>query len=41
MVKAALGDRVTVAMIPNARHALTPEQPKAMADAIAAYAKAL
>ena len=41
VVKAALGDRVTVVVIPDAGHALAPEQPKAMADAIAAYAKTL
>ena len=35
----ALGDRVTVVVIPHAGHALAPEQPKAMADAIAAYAR--
>jgi pimeloyl-ACP methyl ester carboxylesterase len=41
VMKAALGDRVTVVVIPNAGHALAPEQPKAMADAIAAYGKGL
>lgn len=34
-----LGDRVTVVVIKNAGHAMAPEQPKAMADAIAAFAK--
>ena len=41
VLKDALGERVTVQVIPNAGHALAPEQPKAMADAIAAYAKQL
>jgi len=38
VLKDALGARVTVVVIPHAGHALAPEQPKAMADAIAAYA---
>jgi pimeloyl-ACP methyl ester carboxylesterase len=37
VLKAALGDRVTVVVIPNAGHALVPEQPVAMANAIAAF----
>jgi pimeloyl-ACP methyl ester carboxylesterase len=41
VLKAALGDRVTVVVIPNAGHALVPEQPEAIADAIAAFARAL
>jgi alpha-beta hydrolase superfamily lysophospholipase len=41
VLKAALGDRVTVVVIPHARHALVPEQPKAMAEAIAAFARTL
>jgi pimeloyl-ACP methyl ester carboxylesterase len=41
VLKAALGARVTVVVIPHAGHALAPEQPKAMADAIAAYAETL
>jgi len=41
VLKGALGDRVTVVVIPHAGHALAPEQPKAMADAIAAYAHGL
>jgi len=41
VLKAALGDRVTVVVIPNAGHALVPEQPEAMADAIAAFARTL
>jgi len=32
VLKAALGDRVTVVVIPNAGHALVPEQPEAMAS---------
>lgn len=39
VLKDALGDRVTVVVIPHAGHALAPEQPKAMAEAIAAYAR--
>jgi pimeloyl-ACP methyl ester carboxylesterase len=38
VLKSALGDRVTVVLIPNAGHALVPEQPEAMASAIAAFA---
>ena len=41
VLKAALGDRVTVVVIPNAGHALVPEQPEAMANAIAAFARTL
>jgi pimeloyl-ACP methyl ester carboxylesterase len=41
VLKAALGDRVTVVVIPNAGHALVPEQPEAMANAIAAFARML
>lgn len=41
VLKAALGDRVTVVVIPHAGHALVPEQPKAMAAAIAAFARTL
>jgi pimeloyl-ACP methyl ester carboxylesterase len=37
VLKAALGDRVTVVVIPDAGHALVPEQPVAMANAIAAF----
>ena len=36
-----LGDRVTVAVIPNASHALLPEQPKAVVEAIAAWVRGL
>ena len=41
VLKSALGDRVTVVVIPHAGHALVPEQPKAMANAIAAFARTL
>ncbi len=34
-----LGDRVTVQVIRDAGHAMAPEQPRAMADAIAAFAR--
>ncbi|CAJ0696481.1 alpha/beta fold hydrolase [Ralstonia holmesii] len=39
VLKSMLGDRVTVVVVPNAGHAFAPEQPKAMADAIATFAK--
>lgn len=39
VLKNMLGDRVTVVVIPNAGHAMAPEQPKAMADAISIFAK--
>ncbi len=38
VLKSLLGDRVTVVVIPNASHALFPEQPDAVAQAIAAFA---
>jgi pimeloyl-ACP methyl ester carboxylesterase len=41
VLKTALGDRVTVVVIPNAGHALVPEQPEAMAKAIASFARML
>ena len=41
VLKTALGDRVTVVVIPNAGHALVPEQPAAMANAIATFARTL
>jgi pimeloyl-ACP methyl ester carboxylesterase len=41
VLKAELGDRVTVVVIPNAGHALAPEQPAAMSKAIAAFARTL
>ena len=37
----ALGDRVTVAVIPNSAHAVIVEQPGAVSDALFAYAKKL
>jgi pimeloyl-ACP methyl ester carboxylesterase len=40
VLKSMLGDRVTVVVLPNAGHAMAPEQPRAMADAISAFAKA-
>ena len=39
VLKSMLGDRVTIVRIPDAGHALAPEQPAAMADAIAAFAR--
>ena len=39
--KKALGDRVTVVVIPNAAHAVIVEQPKAVSDALIAYARKL
>ncbi|MEJ8292343.1 alpha/beta fold hydrolase [Delftia tsuruhatensis] len=38
VMKAYLGERVTVQVIRSAGHAMAPEQPRAMADAIAAFA---
>jgi pimeloyl-ACP methyl ester carboxylesterase len=40
VLKGMLGDRVQVVVLKNAGHAMAPEQPKEMADAIAAFAKA-
>jgi pimeloyl-ACP methyl ester carboxylesterase len=40
VLKSMLGDRVQVVVLKNAGHAMAPEQPQAMADAIAAFAKA-
>lgn len=40
VLKSMLGDRVQVVVLKNAGHAMAPEQPKAMADAIAVFAKA-
>jgi pimeloyl-ACP methyl ester carboxylesterase len=40
-LKDELGDRVTVAVIANASHALLPEQPKAVVDAIVAWVRGL
>lgn len=39
VLKSMLGDRVQVVVLKNAGHAMAPEQPKAMADAIAHFAK--
>jgi pimeloyl-ACP methyl ester carboxylesterase len=39
--KKALGDRVTVVVIPNAAHAVIVEQPDAVSDALIAYARQL
>jgi pimeloyl-ACP methyl ester carboxylesterase len=39
IMKPYLGDRVTVQVIANAGHAMAPEQPQAMCDAIAAFAR--
>ena len=39
--KKALGDRVTVVVIANAAHAVIVEQPKAVSDALIAYARRL
>ena len=39
VLKSLLGDRVTIVVIPNASHALFPEQPVAVAEAIATFAR--
>ena len=39
VLKSMLGDRVTIVVIPNASHALVPEQPAAVSAAIAAFAR--
>ena len=39
VLKSLLGDRVTVVVIPNASHALFPEQPDAVAKAITTFAR--
>jgi pimeloyl-ACP methyl ester carboxylesterase len=39
VLKSMLGDRVTVVVIPNASHALIPEQPAAVSAAIASFAR--
>jgi pimeloyl-ACP methyl ester carboxylesterase len=36
--EAALGDRVTVVVFPNAGHALPEEEPQTLSEAIAAFA---
>lgn len=41
VLKSLLGDRVTIVVIPNASHALFPEQPNAVAEAIASFARRL
>jgi pimeloyl-ACP methyl ester carboxylesterase len=40
-MKQEFGDRVSVAVIPNASHALIPEQPKAVVDALTTWIKTL
>ena len=40
-VKKVLGDKVTVKVLPNASHAMIPEQPAAVVDAIVEWARAL
>ena len=40
-MKDEFGSRVTVAVIPNASHALIPEQPKAVVDALTTWIKGL
>ncbi|WP_321883316.1 alpha/beta fold hydrolase [Paraburkholderia bannensis] len=39
VLKSMVGDRVTVVVVPHAGHAFAPEQPQAMADAIAAFSR--
>jgi pimeloyl-ACP methyl ester carboxylesterase len=39
VLKKMIGDRVSVVVIPDAGHALAPEQPKAMSDAIATFSR--
>lgn len=38
VLKSMVGDRVEIVVIPHASHALAPEQPQAMSNAIAAFA---
>jgi pimeloyl-ACP methyl ester carboxylesterase len=40
-MKEEFGDRVTVAVVPNASHALIPEQPQAVVEALVAWMKIL
>jgi hypothetical protein len=40
-MKGEFGSRVTIAVIPNASHALIPEQPKAVIEALAQWIKTL
>jgi pimeloyl-ACP methyl ester carboxylesterase len=39
--KRALGDRVTVVVVPNSAHAVIVEQPAAVSEALIAYARKL
>jgi pimeloyl-ACP methyl ester carboxylesterase len=39
VLKSLLGDRVTIVVIPDASHALFPEQPHAVAQAVATFAR--
>lgn len=41
VMKPYLGDRVTVQVVRDAGHAMAPEQPQAMSDAIAGFARAV
>jgi len=41
IMKPMLGDRVTVEIVRDAGHAMAPEQPRAMSDAIASFARKL
>ncbi|HEY0574638.1 MAG TPA: alpha/beta hydrolase, partial [Pseudonocardia sp.] len=40
-LKDQFGDRVTITAIPGASHSLFPEQPRAVVDAIATWARRL
>ena len=40
-MKDEFGDRVTIAVIPDASHALIPEQPKAVVEALVRWTRAL
>lgn len=40
-MKDEFGERVTIMVIPNASHALIPEQPKAVVEALATWIKKL
>jgi pimeloyl-ACP methyl ester carboxylesterase len=40
-MKDEFGDRVTIAVVPNASHALMPEQPLAVVAALTAWIKTL
>jgi pimeloyl-ACP methyl ester carboxylesterase len=40
-MKSEFGSRVTVSVIPNASHALIPEQPKAVVEALSRWIKSL